>query len=116
MSSQMYERMRSNPKFQQLVTTRGRYAWTLAITVLALFYGFVMLVAFRPQVIGAPLAQGSVWTVGVACGLFMFTFFWLLTALYVRRANTEFDALTAEIVKEARLAEAGQATSRKEIA
>jgi uncharacterized membrane protein (DUF485 family) len=31
----------------------------------------------------------------------MFLFFWVLTFLYVRRANGEFDALTAEIVQDA---------------
>ena len=40
-------------------------------------------------------------TVGVAVELFMFIFFWVLTAVYVKRANGEFDALTQEIVKEA---------------
>lgn len=101
MSSAMYERMRANPKFQQLVTTRGRFAWTLAITVLVMFYGFVMTVAFNPAALGQPVAEGSMLTVGVAAELFMFVFFWLMTALYVRRANSEFDALTAEVVKEA---------------
>ena len=33
----MYERMRANPKFQELVTRRGRFAWILAFVVLALF-------------------------------------------------------------------------------
>jgi uncharacterized membrane protein (DUF485 family) len=115
MSTAMYERMRSNPKFQRLVRTRGRFAWTLAITVLAIFYGFVMLVAFQPSLLGQPVREGSALTVGVAFGLFMFAFFWLLTATYVRRANGEFDALTEEIVKEARLAEHAEA-GRKEIA
>lgn len=114
MSSAMYERMRSNPKFQQLVATRGRFAWTLSFVVLAIFYGFVLVVAFQPQVLGQPIAEGSVVSVGVVFGLFMFTFFWALTALYVRRANGEFDTITAEIVKEARLAEGG--AGKKEIA
>ncbi len=115
MSTAMYERMRSNPKFQRLVTTRGRFAWALAITVLAIFYGFVMLVAFRPNLLGRPVVEGSALTVGILFGLFMFVFFWVLTAVYVRRANGEFDGLTDEIVKEARLAEhAG--TGRKEVA
>jgi len=39
--------------------------------------------------------------VGVAVEFFMFVFFWVTTAIYVKRANTEFDALTQEIVKEA---------------
>jgi uncharacterized membrane protein (DUF485 family) len=101
MSSVMYERMRTNPKFQELVTRRGRFAWTLAVVVLTMFYGFVMLVAFSPASLGQPVAEGSMLTVGVAFELFMFIFFWLLTAVYVRRANGEFDALTQEIVKEA---------------
>ncbi|HZX33215.1 MAG TPA: DUF485 domain-containing protein [Rhodocyclaceae bacterium] len=101
MSSAMYERMRANPKFQQLVTTRGRFAWTLAITVLVLFYGFVLTVAFSPATLGEAVSEGSMMTVGVAVELFMFIFFWILTAVYVRRANGEFDSLTQEIVKEA---------------
>lgn len=101
MSSAMYERMRANPKFQKLVATRGRFAWTLALVVLTMFYGFVMIVAFNPTALGQPLSEGSMLTVGVAVELFMFIVFWLMTAIYVRRANTEFDALTAEVVKEA---------------
>lgn len=101
MSSAMYERMRANPKFQELVARRGRFAWILAIVVLTMFYGFVMTVAFNPLVLGKPVAEGSMLTVGVAAELFMFIFFWLLTAYYVKRANGEFDALTQEIVKDA---------------
>lgn len=97
----MYERMRANPKFQTLVSRRGRFAWTLAFVVLTMFYGFVMVVAFNPASLGQPISEGSKLTVGVAVELFMFIFFWALTAVYVRRANTEFDALTQEIVKEA---------------
>jgi uncharacterized membrane protein (DUF485 family) len=102
MSSAIYQRMRSNPKFDELVARRSRFAWLLAATVLVLFYGFVMVVAFAPGVLGTPVVDGSMLTVGVAAGLFMFSFFWLLTALYVRRANGQFDALTAEIIADAK--------------
>jgi cation/acetate symporter len=60
-----------------------------------------MVVAFNPVSLGKPVSEGSMLTVGVAVELFMFIFFWVLTAVYVKRANTEFDALTQEIVKEA---------------
>ena len=43
---------------------------------------------------------GSYVTTGLLIGFFEFIFFWLLTAVYVRRANSEFDALTAEILRE----------------
>ncbi len=100
MSSETYERIRSNPKFQELVSRRSRLAWALSAVVLAGFYGFVMVVAFAPAVIGHRIG-GSALTVGVAAGLAMFVSFWLLTAWYVRRANGEFDRLTSEIVREA---------------
>ncbi len=101
MSSEMYEHMRANPKFQKLVTKRGRFAWTLAFIVLAMFYGFVLVVAFKPALLGRPIWPGSMLTIGVAVEFFMFIFFWVLTAVYVRRANGEFDELTQEIVKDA---------------
>ena len=95
MSSSLYERIRRNPKFQELVRRRRRFAWTLAAVVLVTFYGFVMLVAFTPGLLGTPVTARSTLTVGVAFGLgLMFVFFWILTALYVRRANGEFDGLT----------------------
>ncbi len=100
MSSETYERIRSNPKFQQLVSRRSRLAWTLSAIVLVGFYGFVMVVAFAPALIGRRLGDSTL-TVGVAAGLTMFVTFWILMASYVRRANGEFDRLTAELVKEA---------------
>jgi len=97
----MYESMRVNPKFRELCAKRGRFAWILAVIVLVMFYGFVMTVAFNPAALGQPIMEGSMLTVGVAAELFMFIFFWLLTAFYVWRANTKFDAMTQEIVQDA---------------
>ena len=70
----MYEKMRANPKYQELVKTRGRYAWTLSIVVLGLFYGFVLMVAFQPAVLGRVVGEGSMLTVGVAAELFLGSF------------------------------------------
>ena len=102
MSSGMYESMRVNPKFKELVQKRGRFAWTLATIVLVLFYGFVMMVAFSPATLGQPLTEGGMLTVGVAVELFLFILFWVLSFFYVKRANSEFDSLTQEIIKQAR--------------
>lgn len=102
MSQSLYAQIRANPKFAELVAKRGRLAWTLSIIVLVLFYGLVLIVAFKPALIGERVAEGSTLTVGVAAGLTMFIFFWLLTAFYVKKANGEYDALTREIVDSAK--------------
>ncbi|HYN58704.1 MAG TPA: DUF485 domain-containing protein [Rubrivivax sp.] len=101
MSSAIYESMRANPKFQELVERRGRFAWTLAAVVLIFFYGFVLMVAYQPAFLGKPLSEGGMLTVGVAVELFLFIFFWVLSFIYVRRANGEFDSLTQDIIKQA---------------
>lgn len=101
MKNPIYKKMRNNPKFQQLVQKRTRFAWTLSLITLAAFYGFVMLVAFQPTTIGQTLSEGSQFTFGLVVELAMFIIFWLMTWAYVRRANGEFDALTQEIVREA---------------
>lgn len=101
MNSAIYRRMQDNPKFKDLVTRRGRFAWTLAAVVLTMFYGFVLTVAFNPSALGQPVGDGMKLTVGVVVELFMFVFFWILTAVYVKRANGEFDALTQEIINAA---------------
>ena len=101
MSSVMYERMRVNPKFRKLVQERGRFAWTLSTIVLVLFYGYFMLIAFSPALLGQKIAEGSMWPIGYTIELTLFIFFWLTTLIYVRRANGEFDDLTQELIKEA---------------
>ena len=61
----------------------------------------MLVVAFAPESLGNPIAEGSRWTVGVTLELFLFVFFWVTTVIYVRRANTEFDTLSQEIVRDA---------------
>jgi len=102
MSSEMYLKMRQNPRFQELVKRRGRFAAVLSAIVLVTFYGYILMVAFTPAILARPLGEGATLTVGIAFELSMFVGFWVLVALYVRRANTEFDALTAEIVEQAK--------------
>jgi uncharacterized membrane protein (DUF485 family) len=91
-----------NPRFTELVSKRQGFATLLSVIVLTIFYGFFMVVAFNPNLIGQRLSEGSYVTVGIAAELFMFIFFWVLTAVYVKRANGEFDAITEEVVRDAK--------------
>ena len=99
---QAYQRIREHPDFNQLVQSRSRLSWTLVVVLLVLFYGLILVVAFNPSLMGQRLGgETSAYTLGVAVIFTMFAFFWGLTALYVKRANTEFDDLTQKIVLEA---------------
>ncbi|WP_028311170.1 DUF485 domain-containing protein [Derxia gummosa] len=101
MTDKVYARVRENPKFAELCAKRGRYAATMAGITAIVFYAFVLVVALDPQTLGKPVADGSALTVGVVAELLMFALFLTLTGLYVKRANGEFDALTAQVLAEA---------------
>ena len=51
MSSTVYARIRSNPQFTEMVRRREGFAWKLSAIVFIVFYGFVMAVAFAPDLI-----------------------------------------------------------------
>lgn len=93
-------RIMANPKFQRLAQERAILAWSLSALVLAVYYLFIMLVAFVPGWLHMPLYEGSHLSRGIPLGAAIIILSWLLTAWYVRHANTRFDALSAEILVE----------------
>ncbi|MFC4298104.1 MAG: DUF485 domain-containing protein [Castellaniella sp.] len=90
----------SNPKYQHLRQTRLRYGWKLAVIMLVVYYSFIGVIAFDKELFALKLGEG-VMTWGIPVGFGVIVFSVLITGLYVRRANSEFDRLTREIVQEA---------------
>ncbi len=101
MSNLLYDNIKRDPRYAQLVRERARFATTLALLVIGVFFAFVLLVAFVPGVIAQRLSEGSNLTVGIALGFAQFVFFCALTWVYVRRANRDFDPRNAQIVQDA---------------
>lgn len=95
--------IRSNPKFQNLARRRARLAWALSGLVLALYYSFIMLVAFAPGWLHVPLYAGSNLSLGLPLGAALILLCWLLTLWYVRSANLHFDTLSAQILEESQV-------------
>jgi uncharacterized membrane protein (DUF485 family) len=91
-------RIERDPEFQELVRKRSRFAWALSALMIAIYFGFILSVAFWPAALGTPIGSG-VTTIGIPLGLGVILAAFVLTGLYVRRANTEFDALTRRIVE-----------------
>ena len=60
MSNPLYENIKRDPRYAQLVRERARFATTLALLVIAVFFGFVLLVAFQPQVIALRLFEAVI--------------------------------------------------------
>ena len=96
----MVARIEANPAYQELKRKRSSFGWILTILMLVVYYGFIGLIAFDKAFLARPIGEG-VTTIGIpiAFGVIVFTI--LITGLYVRRANGEYDRITAEILQEA---------------
>lgn len=98
--AQRCARIRANPKFERLVRSRSRLSWSLSAAVLGAYYLFMMVVAFQPKWLHAPLAEGGQLTLGIPVAAALIVLSWLLTGWYVRSANTRFDAMSADLLEE----------------
>ena len=98
MEQDLVTRIASHPKYQELKAKRTRFGWWLTLAVMVVYYGFILLVAFNKEFLSQRLGDG-VMTVGIPIGFGVIVFTIVITAIYVKRANGEFDALTAEVAK-----------------
>ena len=99
MQEDLVKKIKSNPKYHELVSKRSSFGWLLTLAMMVVYYGFIAVIAFDKQMFAAKLGAG-VMTVGVPVGFGVIVFTIVITGIYVSRANKEFDDLTAAIVKE----------------
>jgi len=99
MDQNVYDRVKDDRRFRELVAKRTRFAWALAAAMLVIYFGFIFIIAFAPKILGTPIGSG-VTTIGIPLGLFVIVSAFVLTGIYVHRANTEFDPLTREIIED----------------
>lgn len=99
MTDPVVERIKNNPKYKELTSKRSSFGWLLAILMLVVYYGYIALIAFNKPFLAQPIGSG-VTTVGIPIGMGVIVFTIIITGIYVRRANDEYDRLTAEILAE----------------
>jgi uncharacterized membrane protein (DUF485 family) len=100
MADPVVTKIQANPKYLELRRKRNRIGWFLAALMMVVYYGYIALIAFDKEFLARPIGNG-VTTIGIPLGIGVIIFTIVITGLYVRRANNEFDRLTAEILKEA---------------
>ena len=70
-------------------------AGTLTLAMIAIYAGFILLIAYQKETMGRLLAPGL--SLGILLGALVIVLSWLLTWGYVRWANTHFDTALGEI-------------------
>ncbi|MFC0169631.1 DUF485 domain-containing protein [Pseudoduganella danionis] len=96
MQDHLVQKIKSDPNYHKLVKVRSGYGWWLTLAMLVVYYGYILLIAFNKEFMASKLGAG-VMTWGMPLGLFVILFTVVITGIYVRRANSEFDELTEAI-------------------
>ncbi|WP_072390188.1 DUF485 domain-containing protein [Hyphomicrobium sp. CS1GBMeth3] len=94
----LIEKVKRDPEFLALERRRARFAWGLSLAMAAIYFGFILTVAFAPDLLATRIGDG-VTTLGIPLGVGVILAAFVLTGLYVRRANTDFDLATERIIE-----------------
>ncbi len=79
-----------DPRLLSLLRRRSRFSWRLTALMLAIYFGYILLIAFRRDVLARPIGDG-VTSLGIPLGIGVILAGIILTAIYVNRANRVFD-------------------------
>jgi uncharacterized membrane protein (DUF485 family) len=93
-SHQRAHEMLQDPEFKDLARRKNSFSLTLTAIMMAIYFGFIFLMAFAPDVLKTRVGNA---TLGIPLGIGAIVFAWLLTGVYVRWANSEYDSRVARI-------------------
>jgi uncharacterized membrane protein (DUF485 family) len=80
---------------ESVSASRWRIAVALTIAMMVVYFGFILLVAYDKPLLGSIVAPGL--SLGILLGALVILFAWILTWIYIRWANTHYDAALNEL-------------------
>lgn len=92
-------RIAADPRFTTLVHDRQRFSWTLAGFTIVVYSCFISLIAFDKPFMARPIGNGTT-SIAVVLGFAMLAGTIAICAIYVWRANNEFDRQLEEVLRE----------------
>ena len=82
-------------RLRRLASPRDRFAALLTAAIVVIYFGFILLIAFNKPLLGRLIRPGL--SVGILMGALVIVSSWVLTWVYVRWANTEYDPELREL-------------------
>ncbi|MFA5354530.1 MAG: DUF485 domain-containing protein [Thermodesulfovibrionales bacterium] len=84
-----------DPDFKALSSQKNSISLVLTILELALYFGFVSLIAFNKPFLGTKIT--STITIGIPIAVGTILLSWIFTGIYVRWANNKYDVLVKKV-------------------
>jgi len=89
-----WEAAERSPEFQELQRKKRNFVIPATIFFLSWYFGFIILSGYAQDFMGETVYEGL--TIGYLFALSQFVMVWVLTAMYLRRADRDFDPLAAK--------------------
>jgi uncharacterized membrane protein (DUF485 family) len=87
----------TDTRLAALAAARWKLQVALTALMIAMYFGFILLIAYDKPLLARLIAPGL--SLGILLGALVILFSWLLTWVYVRWANTHYDAALDELRK-----------------
>lgn len=88
-----------DPEFKDLAKRKNSISIVLTVATLVVYYAFVLVIAFNPASFGAKVTTNV--PIGIFVGVGVILASWVFTGIYVRWANTKYDAMVDNIRRKA---------------
>ena len=82
--------MLADTRLADLAARRWKVQVILTAAMVAMYFGFILLIAYNKPLLARLVAPGL--SLGILLGALVIVVSWLLTLVYVRWANTHYDA------------------------
>ena len=92
-----HEDILNDPDFKDLSRQKFRISIILTVLELALYFGFIGLIAFNKPFLAQKLSPGGATTIGIPIAVMTIVLSWVLTAIYIFWANSKYDVLVKKI-------------------
>ena len=91
MYKDIYDKIQEDEAFQVLVKQRKKFSLILTSIILIVYFSFILTIAYAPEFFALPIYETGVTTLGIPVGIGIILISFILTGIYVRKANTDFD-------------------------
>jgi uncharacterized membrane protein (DUF485 family) len=85
------------PEFHELARRKNAVSIALTAAMLAIYFGFIFLIAFRKDLVGAKLSANVTWGIPLGVGTILAAC--ALTGAYVAWANRKYDPMVEDLRK-----------------
>lgn len=100
MERETAKRILEHPEFRKMARKKSVLGWGFSALVFVMYVVYIAFIGISPQSFAVPVSPGAITTWGIYIGLFVIVFSFVITGIYVRKANGEFDRMTRSVIDE----------------